>query len=49
MCVCVCVQLQRCMALEKKLKTLDQQMAMDARYMTRVRSLHTLINLLFSS
>jgi COP9 signalosome complex subunit 3 len=28
-------QLQRCMALEKKLKTLDQQMAMDARYMTR--------------
>ena len=38
-CVCVCVslQLQRCMALEKKLKTLDQQMAMDPRYITRVR------------
>ena len=29
-------QLQRCMALEEKLKTLDQQMAMDARYITRV-------------
>ena len=33
-------QLQRCMALEEKLKTLDQQMAMDARYVTRVTS-HT--------
>ena len=35
-CVCVCVQLRHCMALEEKLKTLDQQMAMDTRYLTRV-------------